>query len=65
VKNQALCRYNCGWMKNVKRQRLRLEINALAKVAIEVEVVVGVVSGAVEKAAKVAHEVAVVDADGK
>jgi siroheme synthase len=52
-------------MKNVKRQRLRLEINALAKVAIEVEVVVGVVSGAVEKAAKVAHEVAVVDADGK
>jgi hypothetical protein len=36
--------------------------NALAEVAVEVKMVVGVMGRAIEEATKVAHEVAVVDA---
>ena len=43
---------------------VKLGVNVLSEVAIEVKVMVGVVGRAIEKAAKIAHEVAVVDALG-
>jgi hypothetical protein len=44
--------------------KLEIEIDLLAKVAVEVKMVVRVVGRAVEKTAKVAHEVTVVNAGG-
>ena len=48
----------------IKRVKLEIEIDLLAKVAVEVKMVVRVVGRAVEEAAKVAHEVTVVNAGG-
>ena len=43
---------------------VKLGVNVLSVVVIEVKMMIGVVGRAIEKAAKVAHEVAVVDALG-